>query len=214
MLYYVILTVILTVSAGTYLYIKMVSNKYIDIKFKKDISGFETAKLILDSNKLDNTYIVERKNSITDEYDYHGKVIRLNTNSFHGEDIVSCIKSGFEASYAIEKDETIVKLNDIFNFIINLCSNIGIIATFIGIFICGNILYGGILLLTFVFIIEIISLLIEFKNSVNTFNNLELAKIMTKKEQNDVLSILNIYRFRNLSGIITSVINMIKSFIK
>ena len=166
MLYYVILTVILTVSAGTYLYIKMVSNKYIDIKFKKDISGFETAK---------------------------------------PEELVAG---------ATEKDETIVKLNDIFNFIINLCSNIGIIATFIGIFIRGNILYGGILLLTFVFIIEIISLLIEFKNSVNTFNNLELAKIMTKKEQNDVLSILNIYRFRNLSGIITSVINMIKSFIK
>ena len=47
---------------------------------KKELSGFEITRNVLDDNKLDKDYIIEKKGKLVDYYDYNNKVVYTKNN--------------------------------------------------------------------------------------------------------------------------------------
>ena len=211
MIYYIIIAVIATVSIVTYLYIEKFSNNYKNVYLNKRLSGFEVAKQILEKNDLTNIYIVEKKNTITNQYDDEHNVIRLDSKTFNEENIFYTVKAAFISCYVLENDKNINRIYNIFDKIIYFGSCFGIILTIIGTLIWKDLFYLGTTFLLLTFIVEIISLIFEFKNAENTLNEIKQEKIANKKELEDVRVILNIYRFNKLAGMVYSVINFKKS---
>lgn len=211
MIYYIIIAVITTVSIVTYLYIEKFSNNYKNVYLNKRLSGCEVAKQILEKNDLTNIYIVEKKNTVTNQYDDEHNVIRLDSKTFNEENIFYTVKAAFISCYALENDKNINKIYNIFDKIIYFGSCFGIILTIIGTLIWKDLFYLGTTFLLLTFIVEIISLIFEFKNAENTLNEIKKEKIANKKELEDVRVILNIYRFNKLAGMVYSVINFKKS---
>src|SRR5574344_1758544 len=80
-------------------------NKYKKITNNNKISGSEVARNILDSNGLNNIYVVETKGTLTDHYDPSRKVVRLSSEIFHGETIASLSVAAHECGHAIQDKE-------------------------------------------------------------------------------------------------------------
>lgn len=103
MIYYIILAVISTVSIATYLYIEKISKSFRNTYLTKRLSGFDVVKYILDKNDIDNIYIVEKKSTVTNEYDVEHNVVRLDSKTFNGESIFYAVKAAFISGYVLEK---------------------------------------------------------------------------------------------------------------
>ena len=145
MIYYIILAVISTVSIATYLYIEKISRSFKNTYLTKRLSGFDVVK-----------HIVEKKSTVTNEYDVEHNVVRLDSKTFNGESIFYTVKAAFISGYVLEKDKTIPKLYNIFDKIIYFGSIFGVLSTIIGTLIWKQLFYLGVTLLLLVFIIEII----------------------------------------------------------
>ena len=197
MIYYIILAVISTVSIATYLYIEKISKSFRNTYLTKRLSGFDVVKYILDKNDIDNIYIVEKKSTVTNEYDVEHNVVRLDSKTFNGESIFYAVKAAFISGYVLEKDKTIPKLYNIFDKII-------------GTLIWKQLFYIGVTVLLLIFIIEVISLIFEVKNASSTYELIKEEKLANKKELENIRVILNVYRLNKLSGIVYSIINLKK----
>ena len=68
-------------------YITSSYNKYKKVLSKKNISGFEVARMILDSHGLENIYVTETNGILQDHYDPTRKTIKLSNDIFHGTSI-------------------------------------------------------------------------------------------------------------------------------
>jgi len=210
MIYYIILAVISTVSIATYLYIEKISKSFRNTYLTKRLSGFDVVKYILDKNDIDNIYIVEKKSTVTNEYDVEHNVVRLDSKTFNGESIFYAVKAAFISGYVLEKDKTIPKLYNIFDKIIYFGSIFGILSTIIGTLIWKQLFYIGVTILLLIFIIEVISLIFEVKNASSTYELIKEEKLANKKELENIRVILNVYRLNKLSGIVYSIINLKK----
>ena len=73
---------ILAIPLIAQLYINYTYKKYLKIESKGNISGFEVARKILDSNNLKDIHIVSTSGTLTDHYDPSRGVIRLSNDIF------------------------------------------------------------------------------------------------------------------------------------
>ena len=78
-IYIVIFVIVLLLCVKT----DMVFKKYKQQDNKKKISGMEIARNVLDDNKLEKVYVIEKKEKVIDVYDYRKKVVRLSSEVFH-----------------------------------------------------------------------------------------------------------------------------------
>ena len=86
-------------------YITSSYNKYKKVLSKKNISGFEVARMILDSHGLENIYVTETNGILQDHYDPTRKTIKLSNDIFHGTSIASCAVASHEVGHAIQDKE-------------------------------------------------------------------------------------------------------------
>lgn len=122
-----------------YFIIKAFFEKYKKFNCNENITGFDIARKILDSNDMKDTYIVEIKTGdLTDHYDYKQGVVRLSSNVYYGTSLYSVAMAIYCANIAVRSKKN------------NCLKNIGLIDGLI------EYLYGliGILLLLWVFTMD------------------------------------------------------------
>ena len=83
MIYLEIYIVIITICLLLCVKVDMAFKKYKKTDNKKKLSGFEITRNVLDDNKLEKVYVIERKERVIDTYDYRKKVVRLSSEVFH-----------------------------------------------------------------------------------------------------------------------------------
>ncbi len=76
MIYLEIYIVLIVISLLLCVKTDVVFKKYKQQDNKKKISGMEITRNVLDDNKLEKVYVIERKEKIMDVYDYRKKVVR------------------------------------------------------------------------------------------------------------------------------------------
>ena len=72
----------------------------------KDLTGYDTARKILDKNGLKDIMILETTGNLTDHYDPTKKVIKLSTDIYHGSSIASLAVAAHECGHAIQDKES------------------------------------------------------------------------------------------------------------
>jgi Zn-dependent membrane protease YugP len=78
-IYFVILAVLLLVCVKVDIALK----KYKTIDNKKNLSGMEVTRNLLDDNKLENVYVIEKRGKFIDRYFYNRKTVGLSSEVFH-----------------------------------------------------------------------------------------------------------------------------------
>ena len=194
----------------SYIYIKTIINNYRDKDNKKDLSGFETAKNILDKNKLDNIYIIEKRGMLVDKYYNKQKVIKLSTTSFHENTIYSLLSSSYIASHIIlENNNNYVKNKLMLNPLMNFLTYIMYITLIIGICSTNNATLNLSLLLLLITIIY--NIIIFFLDKIiidNSLDNLNKLKYLSKENIEDIKTINNTLKLYNMSEIVSCLLSI------
>lgn len=199
----------------TYAQVKINSsyNKYRKIKINKDITGQEAARMILDSNGLNNIYIVETKGELTDHYDPKRKVIKLSRSIFHDNKIASVAVAAHEVGHAIQDKEgySFMRIRSFLVPVVNLVTYMGYIVAFISLLggITGYLKISIIMILA-ALLFQLVTLPVEFDASRRAKEELVKLGIVDSEEIQGVDKMLSAAAFTYVASFISSLINLLR----
>ncbi len=164
---------------------------------KKELSGFEAARNVLDDNKLEKTYIIEKKGKVVDYYDYNNKVIKLSSLVFHENTLYALgVGSyvGMHGAYDI-KNNSIYKFIATFKPLANIIYYISLFLIIAGMYTANETAYQvALLLLVLILIFSTIMFVCKRNIAYEAYDYLKNNKCF-KKEEDDMLSTVlrNVY---------------------
>ena len=205
--YLYLLLIIYLIPLVAFIVFYNIFKKYNSIDNKKEVSGFEVARDILDKHQLENMYIVERKGVFTDTFDSKQNVIRFSTPVFHNDSIYSLAISSYIATKAFlfNKDDKTVKIKVLTDNFMALLTTFIYLLLIIGLILNSIPTYKVVLILLLVVLLyNIITIPIENKIMLKSTKELIDKKYIPKNDKD----IQNIYYFLNIYGISQMVISL------
>ncbi len=191
--YYFFLIITLAITLGAQAYLNSTYRKCSKINSKKNTTGAETARMILDHNGLENVEVMAVNGELTDHYDPKAKVVRLSDSIYSGSSVASVSVAAHECGHAIQDKEGYLFLRIRHSIIplVNLASHAGYIAIMIGLF-AGliRIFWFGILCEIIILAFQLITLPVEFNASSRGLKQLESLNIIEKDEKGNCRGML------------------------
>lgn len=190
--------------------------KYKNIKLNKNISGQEVARMILDSNGMNNIHVVETQGELTDHYDPRREVVRLSKQIFHDNAIASVAVAAHEVGHAIQDKENYIfmKIRSILVPVVNFITYIGYIVAFISLLagITGYLKVSIIIILA-ALLFQLVTLPVEFDASKRGREQLVKLGIIDGSEEKGVKKMLDAAAFTYVASFISSLLNLLRLII-
>jgi uncharacterized protein len=213
MTYYILGIISLLITAIAQIYISVTYSKYSQVKSKNKLSGFETAKKILEKNNLEKLYVVETQGVLTDHYDPRAKVVRLSHDIFNGDSISSIAVAAHECGHAIQ-DKNKNKFMRIRSFLVpfvNFSTKMGYIVVFLGAILgIFRFIYFGIILLMIVLLFQLVTLPVEIGASRDALKYLKKYNILTKEEVEDAKKVLTSAALTYVASLASTIIEVLR----
>ena len=193
--------------------INRVYSKYQKEKSKSGLTGFETAKKILEANGLEDIYIIEKPGTLTDHYNPNSKVIALSTDVFHGDSISSISVAAHECGHAIQDKEDYIwlKIRSLLVGPINFTTKIAYILLLFSLILqYYEWLYIALAMVLISLLFQIITLPVELDASKRALKQLEKCKIITKKEKNDSYTVLRAAAGTYIASVLSSLLELFR----
>ena len=203
----------IAISLCAQLYVSSNYNKYKKQESKKGLSGFEVAKIILDSKGMSNVYITEVRGNLTDHYDSSRKVVRLSTEIFHGTSIASASVAAHEVGHAIQDKEgySFMRIRERLFPLVNISSYGGYLSILIGVlFGIYDLIMIGIALEVIVLLFQLITLPVEFNASKRAEEELKKNSILTTKELSDSHNMLVSAALTYVASVLTTMLQILR----
>lgn len=195
------------------MYVTTSYNKYKKVNVKKNISGFEVARAILDSHGMSDIYVTETTGVLSDHYDPTRKVVRLSNDIFHGNSIASCSVAAHEAGHAIQDKENygFMRFRSAIFPIVNFASYGGYFAILIGV-IFGSIelIWIGIALEIIILVFQLVTLPVEFDASRRAAEELEKLCVLTKNEMPESKKMLRAAAYTYVASVINTILQILR----
>lgn len=195
------------------LYIKSAYNKYRKISNLKEMTGFDVARRILDSNGLNEVLILETNGELSDHYNPRRKVVKLSRDIYHGETIAAMSVAAHECGHALQDKDNywFLKLRTLLVPIVNICSNIGYIFVVIGFLLeYFDLFFLGIGLSMFGVLFNLITLVVEFDASNRAGKEMERLNITTEDTVKESESMLKAAAFTYVAALLTNVLQLLR----
>lgn len=212
----ILVLIALAITTFSQFYITSKYNKYSKVSNSRKISGFETARKILDKYELNNVYITETEGTLTDHYDPTKKVVKLSKSVFNDTTITSCAVAAHEVGHAIQDKQNykFLKMRNSIVPLVNFSSYSGYIAITIGlIFNSMPILWIGIALEVVVLLFQLITLPVEFNASKRALQELEALDLVDKNENGYVKEVLTAAALTYVASVISTVTQILRLII-
>ena len=188
-------------------------SKYKKINNKKNITGQEVARKILDSNGLDNVHVVEVSGTLTDHYDPSRKVVRLSKDIFNGNSLAALSVAAHECGHAIQDKEGYgyMRIRSMLVPVVNFISYAGYFVLIITLIagMTGYLIYGLLLVLASL-LFQIVTLPVEFDASKRAKNQVLALGLIDNNEKQGVHSVLNAAAMTYVASVISAIINLIR----
>lgn len=195
------------------IYVNNSYNKYKYQSLKKRITGFETARNILDKNGLKDIKIVEVKGNLTDHYDPNKKTISLSSDIYHGDTIASSSVAAHECGHAIQHKEGYIflKIRSLLVPMVNFTTKIGYLVVIIGIiFSFPKLAIIGLILVLGMLLFQLITLPVEFNASTRAKKELLNLNIIDNEELNDSNIMLRAAALTYVASLITTLLQILR----
>lgn len=187
--------------------------KYKKIKNSKNMTGVDVARTILDSNGLDNIYVVEARGNLTDHYDPTRKVVKLSTDIFHGESVAALAVAAHECGHALQDKNgyTFMKIRSALVPFVNLVTYLGYFGIFVGLLagITGYLLIG-ILVLLVTLLFQLVTLPVEFDASKRAKETLKTLEIADSDELEGVDKVLSAAAMTYVASALSTLLNVLR----
>ena len=195
------------------IYVSSSYKRFKKVYNKKNITGYDVARKILDANGLSNLYIVETKGTMTDHYDPSRKTVRLSSEVYHGSSVASMAIAAHECGHAIQDKEgyLFLRIRSFIYPIVNLGTRLAYIVLLIGIILeYFDLILLGIVLVGLGLVFQIVTLPVEINASKRALLKLKELNIADKKELNGTKTMLTSAALTYLAGVLSSAIEVFR----
>ena len=173
------------ITMGAQLFVSSSYSKYMKVRNRKEISGKEVARYILDKNGLNDIDVVEVNGYLTDHYDPKNRVIRLSSEIYHNETIAAVSVASHECGHAIQDKEgyLFMRIRSSLVPVVNFSSYAGYIAIMLGIISSSfNLIWIGIILECAILLFQMVTLPVEIDASRRALSELNNANLLSSEE--------------------------------
>ena len=201
------------ITLGAQLYIKSSYSQYTKIKSQKGLTGYETARMILDKNDLKNIKVEKVSGYLSDHYDPSNKCVRLSESNYDGVGIANVSVAAHECGHAIQdkEDYSFMRLRASLVPIVNLSSKAGYIAILLGCLLGAlGLVWIGILCEVVILLFQIVTLPVEFDASRRALNKIKEYKILDSKELNGGKTMLTAAALTYVASVASTIIEIFR----
>lgn len=209
----ILVVVILTIPAIAQGLITVRYKKYSGIQNNNKLSGFETARKILDANGLEDMDIVAVPGSLTDHYDPSRKVVRLSQSNFDGQSVAAMAVAAHECGHAIQDKEgyLMMRIRSAIVPVVKIGTGLSYIIIVIGfIFQLINLVYVGIALTGLGLLFQLVTLPVEFNASSRAEKQIKALGLSTSDEDKGVKKVLGAAAMTYVAGVLSSLLQIIR----
>ena len=212
MYYYIPIILGLIITSGAQLIIKLAYNNYNQVKNKKNLTGFDVARQILDKNGLSNILILETEGTLTDHYDPTKKVIKLSKGIYSGTTISSAAVAAHECGHAIQDKEGYrpMRIRSKIVPTVNLTTKIGYIVIAIGFIIDYRLVEIGTVLLLAMLAFQLITLPVEFNASNRALKQIDKLSLLSQEEQKGAKKVLTAAALTYVASVLTTLLTIFR----
>ena len=209
---YLIIFISILITTLSQIFISLAYSKYKKILNNKDLSGYDVARKILDSNNLDNIMILETRGNLTDHYDPQRKVIKLSTDIYHGSSIAGAAVAAHECGHAIQDKMkyTPMRIRSALVPFVNISTRIGYLAIVIGIIFSYTLIEVGIVLLLSMLVFQLITLPVEFNASHRAIKELERLNLIDEEEKSSAKNMLIAAAFTYVASVLSTLLEILR----
>ncbi len=204
--------------------VKSAYRKYSQIPTRKGITGGQTARMILDSNGMEDVPIEVIDGELTDNYDPTRDTMHLSRAVYAGNSIASVSIAAHESGHAIqdEKEYGFLKFRVSMVPVVNLVSGASWPLIFIGIILVamaqsttmygiGNMLLNlGIIMFCVVVLFHTVTLPVELNASKRAIAQLQELGIVEGDEVTGAKKVLSAAAMTYVAALAVSVMNLIR----
>lgn len=187
-------------------------NKYSKIKNHRNLTGYQVARSILDSNGLHNVELYEGHGQLSDYFDPTKQLIKLSPEVFHGNSIASLAIAAHEVGHAVQyatKYPIIAFRNKVLPFA-SIASNMVWVVIIIGLLFSAKLLWVGIALLVVIALFQILTLPLEFNASSRALRTLEEGNYLDYDEIPKAKRVLNAAAMTYVVALLTTLIQVVR----
>lgn len=203
----------LFITLGANILINVMYDKYSKVKNKRNITGYEVARAILDKNGLENIKIESVKGTLTDHYDPKSKTIRLSNNIYNGSSIASTAVAAHECGHAIQdKDNySFLRIRASLVPLVNLSSYAGYLAILIGLlFGYMNLIWIGIAFELVILLFQIVTLPVEINASKRALKELDNTHILSSDELKESKKVLTAAAMTYVASVASAILQILR----
>ena len=190
-------------------------NKYSRLVSKSGLTGYETARRILDQNGLYDVEIRQIRGQLSDHYDPSKKVVNLSQAVYSGNSIASIAVAAHEVGHALQHSvgyKALLFRNSILP-LVNVGQTLGMIAIFIGIFTSMfNMALLGVFLISGMLIFQLVTLPVEFNASNRALSILSNGMIASD-EVDGAKAMLSAAAFTYVASAISTLLQILRLFL-
>lgn len=193
--------------------------KYSRVRNRRNLTGAQAARRVLDANGLGDVQIETVSGSLTDHYDPRAKVLRLSESVCNVNSVAAISVACHEAGHAIQHANGYAPLK-IRNSIVplaNFASNFSWILVLIGVALLaygsymGDMLFNiGILMMLAVIFFHTITLPVEFNASSRAIVQMEELGIVTEEENKGARKVLRAAALTYVAALAVAIGNLLR----
>lgn len=210
---YLIIFISILITTLSQIFISLAYSKYKKILNNKDLSGYDVARKILDSNNLDNIMILETRGNLTDHYDPQRKVIKLSTDIYHGSSIAGAAVAAHECGHAIQDKEgyLFLRIRSFIYPIFNLGTKIAYIILIFGfIFESMQMIYAALAIVLLGLIFQLITLPVEINASKRASKEIDENHLGNTEDKNGIKDMLISAALTYVAGVLSSALDLLR----
>lgn len=188
-------------------------NKYVRVASHRGYSGAEAARIILDSNGLNNVAIELTRGKLSDHYDPSQRVLRLSNDVYYGTSLASIGVAAHECGHAIQHkvEYAPLKLRSASVPLANIGSNLSWIIFLLGlVFSIKQLVTAGIVLFSAVVIFQLITLPVEFDASARALQQVRNTGILYDDELVGAKKVLDAAAMTYIAAAIMAISQLIR----
>lgn len=203
----------LFITLGSQILINARYQKYSKVKNIRNITGLETARMILDKNGLQNVKVVITNGILTDHYDPKNKIIRLSNEVYNDSSIASVSVASHECGHAIQDKEgyKFLRIRASLVPFVNFSSYAGYIAIILGcLFGYFNLIWIGIIFELVILLFQIVTLPVEINASKRALKELDNTHILNSNELRQGKKVLVSAALTYIASVATTIIQILR----
>lgn len=215
-IYYGIGFLALIITVGARSFIQASYRKYLKVQVKKNISGAEAAREILNKNGLKNIYVVETSGTLTDHYDPERQVIRLSKDIYDTSTVSAIAVASHECGHALQdkNNYALMRIRSSLVPFVNLSTKIGYVILLIGLIASvTDLIWVGIGLEAVILLFHLITLPVEIDASMRAIREIEKNKLLNSEELQYAKTVLVAAALTYVASVATAVLEILRLII-